>query len=111
MAAETLAENDFVPSLLWVMVIVPVSITPVYMLTRDVELYTVVPLILQVTGPVLYQLLFPPAAERVQLMVDVLFATLCVAVHFSCRYLPSYFEVLRVPVNAMTPHLPYEYWI
>ena len=90
MAALTLTEKDFVPSLLWFIVSVPVLMVPLYIFTRLELLYTVVPLITQVTGPVAYQLEFPPAADRVQLMVDWLLATLWVAVQLSLMYLPSY---------------------
>jgi hypothetical protein len=111
MAAEMLTENDFEPLVSWAMVRVPLEIVPAYMLTLEDELYTVWPLITQVTGPVLYHFTLPPTADNVHLMVDVLFATDCVAVQASLIYLPSYLLVLTDPLKAIYLTCLYEYWM
>jgi hypothetical protein len=72
-----------------------------HMSIRSVVLYAVVPLILRVMGPVVYQLTFPPNGLSVQEIVLVLFATDCVAVQESCSPLPSYVLVLTDPLNAI----------
>ena len=79
---------------------------PPYSLNLDVIDSTVVPLIFTVTGPVFHQDDVPPPFDfSVQLMVLVLFATDCVALHWRVRPMsPLYLFVFSVPLRTLASH-------